>query len=177
MNRFQRFEQKLVCNFSHSILLALNTLSKIGIIHGDLKPENILLRQFGKSALKVIDFGSACYEDSVLYSYVQSRFYRAPEVILGVRYGCQIDMWSLGCIVAELLTGVPLLPGEDEEDQLALTMELLGHPPSSLITKATRRRVFFSNSGNPVYCRVTKQEGVEMVEGSLSSRGRFRGPP
>ena len=65
----------------------------------------------------MIDFGSSCYEDSSgakLFTYVQSRFYRAPEVILGCQYNSAIDMWSYGCVVAELLLGVPLLPGEDE---------------------------------------------------------------
>ena len=60
----------------------------------------------------MIDFGSSCYENQRVYTYIQSRFYRAPEVILGAKYGMAIDMWSLGCILAELLTGYPLLPGE-----------------------------------------------------------------
>jgi len=64
------------------------------------------------SILQVIDFGSSCYENQRVYTYIQSRFYRAPEVILGAKYGMAIDMWSLGCILCELLTGHPLLPGE-----------------------------------------------------------------
>ncbi|VEL37572.1 unnamed protein product [Protopolystoma xenopodis] len=75
------------------------------IIHCDLKPENVLLRRPGRSGIKVIDFGSSCYTDQRTYTYIQSRFYRAPEVILGGRYCTAIDMWSLGCILAELITG------------------------------------------------------------------------
>ena len=52
--------------------------------------------QMGRSGIKVIDFGSSCYEHQQLYTYIQSRFYRAPEVILGARYGLPIDMWSFG---------------------------------------------------------------------------------
>lgn len=88
--------------------------------------ENILLKTLGRSGIKVIDFGSSCFENQRIYTYIQSRFYRAPEVILGSKYGMPIDMWSFGCILAELYTGYPLLPGEDEGDQFALMVELLG---------------------------------------------------
>jgi serine/threonine protein kinase len=67
------------------------------IIHCDLKPENILLRNSKKSAIKVIDFGSACFANQKTYTYIQSRFYRAPEILLNLPYSCSIDMWSLGC--------------------------------------------------------------------------------
>ena len=63
------------------------------------------------SCLQVIDFGSSCFESERVYTYIQSRFYRSPEVILGLPYEMAIDMWSLGCILAELLTGCPLFPG------------------------------------------------------------------
>lgn len=96
----------------------------------------------------MIDFGSSCYENQRIYTYIQSRFYRAPEVILGARYGMPIDMWSLGCILAELLTGYPLLPGEDEADQLACIIELLGMPPQKLLDASKRAKIFISSKGN-----------------------------
>ena len=99
------------------------------------------------SALQVIDFGSSCYEHQRVYTYIQSRFYRAPEVILGARYGMPIDMWSLGCILAELLTGYPLLPGEDEGDQLSCIIELLGMPPQKLLDQSKRAKNFISSKG------------------------------
>lgn len=80
-----------------------------------------------------------------MYTYIQSRFYRSPEVILGLSYGTPIDMWSLGCILAELYTGYPLFPGENEVEQLACIMELLGTPSDDLINQASRRRLFFGN--------------------------------
>ena len=99
------------------------------------------------SVLQVIDFGSSCYEHQRVYTYIQSRFYRAPEVILGARYGMPIDMWSLGCILAELLTGYPLLPGEDEADQLSCIIELLGMPPQKLLDQSKRAKNFINSKG------------------------------
>lgn len=58
--------------------------------------ENVLLKQRGSSSIRIIDFGSSCYVHQRVYTYIQSRFYRSPEVILGLPYGLPIDMWSLG---------------------------------------------------------------------------------
>lgn len=82
--------------------------------------------------------------------YIQSRFYRAPEVILGKPYGPPIDIFSLGCVLAELLTGAPLFPGEDEVEQLACLMEVLGVPPRRVTAGAVRLRMFFDIGGHLV---------------------------
>ncbi|KAI8613224.1 kinase-like domain-containing protein [Chytriomyces sp. MP71] len=98
--------------------------------------------------VKVIDFGSSCYEHEKIYTYVQSRFYRSPEVILGISYTVAIDMWSFGCILAEMFTGYPLFPGENEQEQLACIMEVKGVPPEYIIDRGSRRKLFFDN-GQP----------------------------
>jgi dual specificity tyrosine-phosphorylation-regulated kinase 2/3/4 len=97
-----------------------------------------------------------------VYTYIQSRFYRSPEVILGMSYGLPIDMWSLGCILAELLTGYPIFPGENEQEQLACIMEIFGPPEKHLIEKSSRKKLFFDSLGKP---RVT-----------VSTKGRRRRP-
>ncbi|KAG7288549.1 hypothetical protein NEMBOFW57_004902 [Staphylotrichum longicolle] len=140
----------------------LNLLKQHKVIHCDLKPENILLRHPLHTEIKVIDFGSSCFENEKVYTYIQSRFYRSPEVILGMTYGMPIDMWSLGCILAELLTGVPIFPGENEQEQLACIMEVFGPPEKHLIEKSTRKKLFFDSMGKP---RLT-----------VSSKGRRRRP-
>lgn len=177
-NKFQGFSLQLVRKFAHSLLQCLDVLARNKIIHCDLKPENVLLKQQGRSGIKVIDFGSSCYEHQRVYTYIQSRFYRAPEVILGSKYGMPIDMWSLGCILAELLTGYPLLPGEDEFDQLACIIELLGMPPPKLLEQSKRAKNFINSKGYPRYCTMnTLPDGTVVLTGGLSRRGKVRGRP
>lgn len=177
-NKFQGFSLTLVRKFAHSILQCLDCLYRNRIIHCDLKPENILLKQPGRSGIKVIDFGSSCYEYQRVYTYIQSRFYRAPEVILGAKYGMAIDMWSFGSILAELLTGYPLFPGEDEGDQLACMMEVLGMPPSKMLDTSKRSRTFFNSKGHPRYCTVaTNPDGSTSYKPGRSRRGKYRGAP
>ncbi|XP_076665460.1 uncharacterized protein LOC143367492 isoform X3 [Andrena cerasifolii] len=148
-NNYQGFSLSLIRRFTNSLISCLRLLYRENIIHCDLKPENVLLMQRGSSSIKVIDFGSSCYNHQRVYTYLQSRFYRSPEVLLGLPYGTPIDMWSLGCILAELYTGCPLFPGEDEVEQLACIMEVLGLPPEYIINRASRRRLFFDPKGNP----------------------------
>jgi dual specificity tyrosine-phosphorylation-regulated kinase 2/3/4 len=113
-NSFRGFSTTLIRRFTVQILASLSLLRHHRVVHCDLKPENILLKHPAKSAVKVIDFGSSCFENEKVYTYIQSRFYRSPEVILGMNYHMAIDMWSLGCILAELYTGMPIFPGENE---------------------------------------------------------------
>ncbi|OMJ92143.1 hypothetical protein SteCoe_5131 [Stentor coeruleus] len=148
-NRFQGLSLNLIKRFALQILQALVLLQQNKIIHCDLKPENILLKQSNRSAIKVIDFGSSCFSDKKIYTYIQSRFYRAPEVILGMPYTTAIDMWSFGCILVELYTGFPIFPGENETQQLMCIMEYLGVPPYEYLHKATRRKTFFDSEFRP----------------------------
>ncbi|CAH8519206.1 unnamed protein product [Schistosoma turkestanicum] len=150
-NNFKGFSQSLVRKLTYGILCCLELLYRNKVIHCDLKPENILLRRPGKSKIKVIDFGSSCYTNECPYNYIQSRFYRAPEIILGLPYGTPIDMWSLGCILAEFITGEPLFPGEDAFDQLACIMEILGVPPVQMIKKGSQSHHYFNSNGQPLY--------------------------
>ncbi|KAI6335738.1 hypothetical protein MCOR28_009554 [Pyricularia oryzae] len=161
-NAFRGFSLKLIRRFTKQMLSSLSLLKQHRVIHCDLKPENILLHHPLHSEIKVIDFGSSCFENEKVYTYIQSRFYRSPEVILGMTYGMPIDMWSLGCILAELYTGVPIFPGENEQEQLACIMEVFGPPEKHLIEKSTRKKLFFDSMGKP---RLT-----------VSSKGRRRRP-
>ena len=177
-NSFNGFNLSLIRRFTFAIVKCLHALSKYDIIHCDLKPENILLKQHNRSGIKVIDFGSSCFANKRIHTYIQSRYYRSPEVILGGKYGPQIDMWSLGCILAELYLGRPLLNGENEKDQLACMIELLGLPPSRFVNKCKSNKVrqFFDSFGNPVYCATYHGGQYRPVEGR-SPRGKIRDVP
>ncbi|KAL4575013.1 hypothetical protein LXL04_021853 [Taraxacum kok-saghyz] len=107
-------------------LEALEYLHELGIIHCDLKPENILMKSYSRCEIKVIDLGSSCFQNDNLSLYVQSRSYRAPEVIIGNSYDQKIDLWSLGCILAELSSGDVLFPNDMLVILLARVIGMLG---------------------------------------------------
>jgi len=132
----------LIRKFGQQLLTSLAFLARpeINIIHCDIKPENILLRDPKRSLIKLIDFGSSTTADqpNLMYRYVQSRYYRAPEVILGLPFSFPIDMWSLGCVLVEMHVGSPLFDGRNELDQLVKIMDYLGPPPSHMLAASSR---------------------------------------
>lgn len=170
-NGLRGFSSSLIKRFAIQLLYCLCFLRENRIIHCDLKPENILLKQINKSGIKVIDFGSSCYESEKLYTYIQSRFYRAPEIILGIPYTTSIDMWSFGCILAELYTGYPLFPGESEAEQLQCIMEVKGIPPQEILMISTRRTMFF-DGGKPKIS--TNSRGKKRHPGSRTIEEKLR---
>lgn len=171
LNNFQGFPLKVVRNITIQLLVGLVFMASHKIIHCDLKPENILLAKSNKSSVKIIDFGSSCFEGEQIYSYIQSRFYRAPEIILGISYNVAIDMWSLGCVVSELVLGYPIFPGENEQEQLLCMMEILGLPPSGLLDRAPKRSEFFRNK-EPIIC--PNSQGKIRTPGSRSIQDKLR---
>ncbi|KAJ8970939.1 hypothetical protein NQ314_000954 [Rhamnusium bicolor] len=142
---FRGVSLNLTRKFAQQLCTALLFLStpELNIIHCDLKPENILLCNPKRSAIKIVDFGSSCQLGQRIYQYIQSRFYRSPEVLLGIPYDLAIDMWSLGCILVEMHTGEPLFSGANEIDQMNKIVEVLGMPPKHLLDQANKTRKFF----------------------------------
>lgn len=143
INKFKGLSFNLIRCFASQILEGLEYLASLNIIHCDLKPENILLKSGKKSKIGIIDFGSSTFYNEKIHVYIQSRFYRAPEIVLGIPYTPAIDMWSLGCILFELYTGRPLFPAVNEHDLLLLITELLGYPKKSLLEKSPKYEKFF----------------------------------
>lgn len=125
-------------------LEALDYLHSLGIIHCDLKPENVLIKSYSRCEIKVIDLGSSCFETDNLCLYVQSRSYRAPEVILGLSYGPKIDIWSLGCIMAELCSGEVLFPNDGVVMLLARMISLLGPVDLEMLLRGQETHKYFT---------------------------------
>ncbi|XP_033911764.2 dual specificity tyrosine-phosphorylation-regulated kinase 1B-like isoform X2 [Acipenser ruthenus] len=142
---FRGVSLNLTRKFAQQLCTALLFLAtpELSIIHCDLKPENILLCNPKRSAIKIVDFGSSCQLGQRIYQYIQSRFYRSPEVLLGMPYDLAIDMWSLGCILVEMHTGEPLFSGSNEVDQMNKIVEVLGVPPSHMLDQAPKARKYF----------------------------------
>ncbi|KAJ5892827.1 hypothetical protein N7504_009518 [Penicillium tannophilum] len=145
-NQFRGLSTTLVRVFAQQLLNALSLLNKAHLIHCDLKPENILLKNLESPIIKVIDFGSACDERQTVYTYIQSRFYRSPEVLLGLPYSSAIDMWSLGCIVVELFLGLPLFPGSSEYNQVCRIVDMMGLPPAWMLEMGKQSGEFFEKT-------------------------------
>ena len=162
-NQFRGLSTHLVRVFVDQILDCLVVLNRARIIHCDLKPENILLKNLDSPNIKVIDFGSACHENQTVYSYIQSRFYRSPEVLLGLPYTSTIDMWSVGCIAAELFLGLPLFPGTSEYNQVSRIVEMLGMPMTYMCERGKAAKKFFN--------RVEAPASTLSVSNDLSGKG------
>uniref|UniRef100_A0A8D3B3W1 Serine/threonine-protein kinase PRP4 homolog n=1 Tax=Scophthalmus maximus TaxID=52904 RepID=A0A8D3B3W1_SCOMX len=121
---------KAVRSYSQQLFLALKLLKRCNILHADIKPDNILVNE-SKTILKLCDFGSASHvADNDITPYLVSRFYRAPEIIIGKPYDYGIDMWSVGCTLYELYTGKILFPGSSNNHMIKLAMDLKGKMPN-----------------------------------------------
>ena len=122
-------DQDLVCKIIYQLTKAIAYCHRNDVIHRDIKLENLLINKHDYS-LKLCDFGFARTmpsRDTALTDYVATRWYRAPEILVGiVRYGKEVDVWAIACIAGEISDGQPLFPGQSELDQLHLIQKLLG---------------------------------------------------
>uniref|UniRef100_A0A8C1JZD2 mitogen-activated protein kinase n=2 Tax=Cyprinus carpio TaxID=7962 RepID=A0A8C1JZD2_CYPCA len=135
----------------YQILRGLKYIHSADIIHRDLKPSNLAVNE--DCELKILDFGLARHTDDEMTGYVATRWYRAPEIMLNwMHYNMTVDIWSVGCIMAELLTGRTLFPGTDHINQLQQIMRLTGTPPASLISRMPSHEV--SSLWSSPVCRI-----------------------
>uniref|UniRef100_A0A3Q0RCU2 mitogen-activated protein kinase n=1 Tax=Amphilophus citrinellus TaxID=61819 RepID=A0A3Q0RCU2_AMPCI len=132
--KLERLSEDRVQFLVYQMLKGLKYIHSAGIIHRDLKPGNLAINP--DCELKILDFGLARQADSEMTGYVVTRWYRAPEVILNwMHYTQTVDIWSAGCIMAEMLLGKPLFKGNDHLDQLREIMKITGTPSPDFIVK------------------------------------------
>ncbi|KAK2842003.1 hypothetical protein Q5P01_012203 [Channa striata] len=132
--KLQKLSEEKIQYLVYQMLRGLKYIHSAGIIHRDLKPGNLAINQ--DCELKILDFGLARQADSEMTGYVVTRWYRAPEVILSwMHYTQTVDIWSVGCIMAEMLQGKPLFKGNDHLDQLTEIMKITGTPTQEFISK------------------------------------------
>ena len=162
-NHFQGTTSNLSRRIATQILIALKYSHSTGIIHCDIKPENIVFKSEHKSSIKVIDFGSTCTCDEQALTYIQSRFYRAPEIITQTGCNEKIDIWSLGCVVAEMACGWPIFPGENEGEMLVLMRKVLGNPPKDLFRGPNKRGSERFNFCDENSGKVLERCGIEEI--------------
>nr|GMD21239.1 serine/threonine-protein kinase prpf4B [Ipomoea batatas] len=125
-----------VRTYAKQLFISLKHLKNCGVLHSDIKPDNMLVNE-AKNVLKLCDFGNAMFAGkNEITPYLVSRFYRAPEIILGLPYDHPIDMWSVGCCLFELYIGKVLFPGPTNNDMLRLHMEFKGPFPKKMLRKA-----------------------------------------
>jgi homeodomain interacting protein kinase len=176
-NKFSPLPLKYIRPILQQVLTALLKLKQLGLIHADLKPENIMLVDPMRQPyrVKVIDFGSASHvSKAVCNTYLQSRYYRAPEIILGLPFCEAIDMWSLGCVVAELFLGWPLYPGSSEYDQIRYISQTQGLPTENMLNNASKTTKFFYRDMDSTYpfWRLKTPEEHEAETGIKSKEAR-----
>ncbi|RNF08341.1 putative serine/threonine protein kinase, putative,protein kinase [Trypanosoma rangeli] len=182
--RYKGVTLDLVRKFAYQLVQVLYQLEQTkpsSIIHCDIKPENILLKNQNRSGIRLIDFGSACYSNKVVHKYIQSRYYRSPEVILYLEYGTAIDRWSLGCVLVELHTGVPLFDGRTEAAQLARFEAMLGPLPAEMLEASPKLERFYTSAGNGYKLKEQQlpRRSLENVLGVTTGgpRGSRKGTP
>ncbi|XP_043982001.1 homeodomain-interacting protein kinase 2 isoform X2 [Gambusia affinis] len=176
-NKFSPLPLKYIRPVLQQVATALMKLKSLGLIHADLKPENIMLVDPSRQPyrVKVIDFGSASHvSKAVCSTYLQSRYYRAPEIILGLPFCEAIDMWSLGCVIAELFLGWPLYPGASEYDQIRYISQTQGLPAEYLLSAGTKTTRFFNRDPDSAYplWRLKTPEDHEAETGIKSKEAR-----
>ncbi|KAK8857972.1 hypothetical protein M9Y10_013071 [Tritrichomonas musculus] len=144
----RKIPEDMIKQIAKQVLIALDYSHSHGVVHCDLKPENITFVSGVDHNVRLIDFGSSCLiGEPMIYDYIQSRYYRAPEVILAYSYGPAMDIWSYGLVVAELYTGKTIFTGADNRGQMAKYIESFGLPPIEMRTKGKCSNEFFTLTG------------------------------
>ncbi|CAN0434527.1 unnamed protein product [Lampetra planeri] len=172
----RRLDMAMVKTYTRGILKFLRHINSRKIVHADIKPENVLVKDTVTGTVRITDFGTSFFVESQPMNVGGTLEYLAPELLLGYSLTCGVDMWALGCAVAELATGRELSRSNSHEDHLPRCIEILGMPPRYMVNGAPDRTQFFDHRGK-MFCpgkkrvpgsfplhRVLKSDDPEFVE-------------
>ncbi|CAN0431452.1 unnamed protein product [Lampetra fluviatilis] len=172
----RRLDMAMVKTYTRGILKFLRHINSRKIVHADIKPENVLVKDTVTGTVRITDFGTSFFVESQPMNVGGTLEYLAPELLLGYSLTCGVDMWALGCTVAELATGRELFRSNSHEDHLPRCIEILGMPPRYMVNGAPDRTQFFDHRGK-MFCpgkkrvpgsfplhRVLKSDDPEFVE-------------
>lgn len=170
--QYQPIRQDLVFRYIEQLLQVCDFMHSKGYVHTDIKPENILVEDMNnlKQGIRVIDFGGVKKIESVHDGIIQTRQYRAPEVILRQQWSFAVDIWSVGCVMAELLTGDVLFPAHDNRTHLAMIERTCGKFPEYM--SWTDRN--FDAGVVKFPCMGQSADTIELVSEQDSLRNIFR---
>jgi len=181
MKRFGKQKQSmpkvLVQLYTYQACRALAHLHASSVVHRDIKPQNLLVDASRGHLLKLCDFGSAARLGNsrpTLVAYICSRYYRAPELIFGAtNYTTAVDLWSIGCVLAEMLRGKPLFPGENGVDQLVEIVKVLGAPNRRQVLAMNQQYFNFAfptinaRSWDTVFSKTVGQDAIALLAAFL----------
>merc|ERR550537_955288 len=157
--------------FGRQLAHALSILQHLKVIHLDLKPDNLLMN-LAKTELRVCDFGTATkVSEQVRTPYAQPRYYRAPEVMLGIPYTTQVDTWSFGCTLYEMATGQILFTGTSNNSMLEQIQTVCGNVPLKMIKESEYGKKHFNVAGD--FLKKEKNEMTQQVQETTLSSAKF----
>ena len=168
-DRANHYNMARICAIAEQMLDALSFLHGINIVHCDVKAQNICIVSSEHSKYKLIDLGVALLNADARMSYAQSRYIRAPEVILGCEWGSKVDVWSTGCVLAELALGGPPFGYHSVELVLAAHKVMLGPFPQWMMTQAPLASKYFSVMHAIYEVDPPNNTGVFLIRGTPGS--------
>lgn len=151
--------------YARQLFTALRHLERCNIVHADIKPDNIVVNE-NHTSVKLCDFGSAFFTTDPVEPtpLLVSRFYRSPEIVMGVPFGCPLDMWSVGVVLAEIFTGKLLFPGANNNGMLKFFLDYMGPPSKKMLKRAAFGSVYFDDEGNFLHKQFDEQLGRTLTK-------------
>ena len=153
----------IVRDITAQLIRSINFMHNMKLVHCDLKPDNIMFKSDRSHEIEIIDFNSACELARKTADYVQSRPYRAPEVVLDIEYNEKIDMWSIGCIILEMILGYRVFETDNEVDLFVKFIEVCGMPNRRFVAKGRRANIFVNRLGKFKVKAIPKVSEVKIL--------------